>query len=149
MGLLWELIQRHIDNVGYPVSERTIAKKLEVTPNTLKHWRDLKRLPSRENMEAIADLVGVRYAVVLDAALRDTGYHEDIRPASVLHPLRPASQVEAELRVEQAILDDFPDVPGDAAAAKRAEIQARVDALQAQLVASRSATPQQETVAKS
>lgn len=94
--MLWELIQRHIDNVGYPVSERTIAARLGVTPNTLKHWRDLKRLPSRENLEAIANLVGVRYAVVLDAALHDTGYHES---AEVIQLQSPATQ--PELTVEQ------------------------------------------------
>jgi transcriptional regulator with XRE-family HTH domain len=76
MGRLWDLIQKHIDNQPYPVSERTIAQRLKVAPNALVKWRDPKRLPSRENLQAIADLVGVRYSVVLDAALFDTGYHE-------------------------------------------------------------------------
>lgn len=77
MGKLWDLIQRHIDEVPYPPSEREIARRLEVSPTTVANWRNLKSLPSRDNLERIAALVGVRYSVVLDAALRDTGYHED------------------------------------------------------------------------
>lgn len=76
MGLLWDILQRHIDESPYPPSERQIARKLGVSPTTLGNWRDLKRLPSRENLEAIAALAGVRYSVVLEAALHDTGYHE-------------------------------------------------------------------------
>lgn len=76
MGLLWDILQKHMDNAPYHPSERAVARKLGVAPNTLAHWRDLKRLPSRENLQAIADLAGVRYSVVLEAALYDTGYHE-------------------------------------------------------------------------
>jgi transcriptional regulator with XRE-family HTH domain len=150
MGMLWDLIQRHIDNAPYPPSERQIAAKLGVTPNTLKIWRDLKRLPSRENLEAIANLVGVRYAVALDAALRDTGYHEDGRPAvAAVRPLRPISRIEAELQVALADLQEFNElkVSGRSAESKRREIRARVDALEAELVASRIATGESETVA--
>lgn len=149
MGMLWDLIQRHIDNVGYPVSERTIAAKVGVTPTTLKHWRDLKRLPSRDNLEAIATLVGVRYSVVLDAALRDTGYHESSRPVSHLHPPRPVSQVEAELQVALTDLEEWDalKVTGKAAQSKGRELRSRVDALEAELVASRTATGESETVA--
>lgn len=106
MGMLWDLIQRHIDNVGYPVSERTIASKLGVTPNTLKHWRELRRLPSRENLEAIANLVGVRYSVVLEAALHDTGYHE-AQPAS--EPELTLEQVEEK---RQELLSALAELDG-------------------------------------
>ena len=76
MGLLWDLIQKHIDTSPYRPSERRVAEKLGVSPNALRYWRNPKSLPTRENLQAIADLVGVRYSVVLDAALHDTGYHE-------------------------------------------------------------------------
>lgn len=76
MGRLWDIIQRHIDSAPYPPSERQVARRLGVSPTTLANWRDPKNLPSRENLQAIAELVGVRYASVLDAALYDTGYHE-------------------------------------------------------------------------
>lgn len=76
MGRLWGILQRHIDESPYPPSEREVARKLGVSPTTLANWRNPKRLPSRASLQAIADLVGVRYATVLEAALQDTGYHE-------------------------------------------------------------------------
>lgn len=95
MGLLWDILQRHIDESPYPPSERQIARKLGVSPTTLGNWRDLKRLPSRENLEAIAALAGVRYSVVLEAALHDTGYHEEsvgVSPAVDLEELEEQRQ---------------------------------------------------------
>lgn len=93
MGMLWDLIQQHIDKQPYPPSERQVAAKLGVAPNALKYWREPKKLPSRENLQAIANLVGVRYSVVLDAALRDTGYHEESQDAK---PELTVEQVEAQ-----------------------------------------------------
>lgn len=150
MGRLWELIQRHIDNAPYPPSERTLARKLGVSPTTLGNWRDPKKLPSRENLQAIADLVGVRYSVVLDAALMDTGYHE-ASPASVV-PLRPrpVTTIEADLRVAIANLEDWDrqKVPGKGAESHRRELRALVDALEAELAVSRQATGVSDSVAE-
>lgn len=148
MGLLWDLIQKHIDSAPYPPSERAVAAKLGVSPTTLGNWRDLKRLPGRENLQAIADLVGVRYSVVLDAALRDSGYHEASRPTAIRH--RSASTIEAELQVAERDLAKWQDlnVTGDVAERRRADAQARVDALEAELVASRNATTGTESVAE-
>ena len=145
MGLLWDLIQQHIDNAPYPPSERQVAAKLGVSPNALRFWREPKKLPSRENLQAIADLAGVRYSVVLDAALYDTGYHEN---APVV-PLRRRSvtTIKAELRVAEQDLAELPKVAG--AKRKRAELQARVDALKAELNSSRRATTTADSVAKS
>jgi transcriptional regulator with XRE-family HTH domain len=148
MGKLWELLQRHIDGEKYPPSERQVAARLGVSPSTLGGWRDLRRLPSRETLQAIADLVGVRYAVVLDAALRDTGYHE----ATVVVPMRrrSTSTIEAELQVAAQDLEAFDEltVTGSAAESKRDALAARVDALQRELVASRSATVDSDSVAE-
>lgn len=147
MGKLWELLQRHIDGEKYPPSERQVAARLGVAPNTLGKWRNPKALPSRENLQAIADLVGVRYSVVLDAALYDTGYHEG---AQVVHIRRPASTIEAELQVAAEDLAAFQklNVTGEAAKSKRGELQARVDALKAELRSSRAATGESGSVAK-
>lgn len=151
MGMLWDLIQRHIDKQPYPPSERQVAAKLGVAPNALNYWRNPKKLPSRENLQAIADLVGVRYAVVLDAALMDTGYHE-AAPAAVvqLHP-RPVASIEAELRVAMENLEDWDrqKVRGKGAETQRKELRARVDALEAELVMSRQVTGVSDSVAKS
>jgi hypothetical protein len=149
MGMLWDLIQRYIDKQPFPPSERQLAGKLGVVPNALRVWRDPKKLPSRENLEAIADLVGVRYSVVLEAALRDTGYHEDSRPALTLRP-RPAATVEAELRVAQDDLEEWAALNhrGKAAESHCAELQSRVDALKAELIASHRATTDADSVAE-
>ncbi|MFC5268409.1 helix-turn-helix domain-containing protein [Kribbella qitaiheensis] len=142
---MWDLIQTHIDNAPYPPSERQVAAKLGVSPNALRFWREPKKLPSRENLQAIADLVGVRYSVVLDAALFDTGYHEN----AAVTPLRrrPAATVEAELQAAEQDLAELPRVAG--AEGKRAELQAIVDRLKAELSSSRRATPSADSVAKS
>lgn len=148
MGKLWDILQHHIDSQQYGVSERTVAGRLGVSPTTLGNWRDLKRLPSRENLQAIADLAGVRYSVVLEAALYDTGYHE----GATVTPLRrrPVTTIEAELRVAAADLAGVErlNVTGAAAERKHAELKRRVDALEAELVASRSATAESDSVAE-
>lgn len=150
MGMLWDIIQKHIDEAQYPPSERQIARKLGVAPSVLTNWRELKRLPTRENLQAIADLVGVRYSVVLEAALRDTGYHEDSRPVSVLYPPRPVAQVEAELQAARITLQEWDELKQTSAAAesKRRELQARVEALNTELAASRNATTGTDSVAE-
>jgi transcriptional regulator with XRE-family HTH domain len=148
MGMLWDLLQKHIDNAPYPPSERQVARRLGVSPNTLAHWRDLKRLPSRENLQAIADLAGVRYSVVLDAALRDTGYHE----SATVTPLRrrPVTTIEAELEAARETLADWEslDLSGPEADSKRRDLSSKVDALEAELVASRRAIAGADSVAE-
>lgn len=144
MGKLWQLLQSHIDGEKYPPSERQVAAKLGVSPTTLGNWRAPRKLPSRENLQAIADLIGSRYSVVLDAALYDTGYHES---ASVV-PLRrrPVAIVLADLRGAEQDLAELPDVAG--AERKRGELQRRVDALKTELAASRAATGESDSVAE-
>lgn len=145
MGRLWDLLQRHIDAAPYPPSERQVAYRLRVSPTTLANWRDPKKLPSRENLQAIADLVGVRYAVVLDAALYDTGYHE-----SEVVRIRPATTLEGQLDLAERALADFDrlSVAGESAERKRAELQARVDDLKSEVVSSRRVTDQSDSVAE-
>jgi transcriptional regulator with XRE-family HTH domain len=156
MGLLWDILQRHIDTAPYPPSERQVAMRLGVSPTTLANWRDPKKLPSRENLQAIADLAGVRYSVVLDAALHDTGYHEAGGEHATVAPLtrarasrRPVAMVEAELEAAELDLAEFDELEesGDAAKEKRAELQADVERLKTEL--SRHASGESQSVAKS
>lgn len=147
MGRLWDIVQRHIDEAPYPPSERQVAAKLGVSPTTLANWREPRKLPSRENLEAIAALAGVRYSVVLDAALYDTGYHESGQVVTLRH--RPVTTIEGDLQAAEIDLKEFPtNLPGAAAKRKRAELQSRVDALKAELVASRNATGRTDSVAE-
>lgn len=148
MGKLWDLLQSHIDGEKYPPSERQIAAKLGVSPTSMRKYRNPKQLPSRETMEAIANLVGVRYSVVLDAVLYDTGYHE----AGKVVPLRvrPITTVEADLEVAKADLRDWTDqkLTGKNAESHRRELQTLVDELSAELAVSRSVLGDQESVAE-
>lgn len=147
MGLLWDLLQRHIDGAPYPPSERTLARRLGVSHQTLRNWRTPKQLPTRENLEAIANLVGVRYSVVLEAALRDTGYHESTVTAM---DRRPDTTVEAELEAAKVTLAEWEslDLTGPDAESKRRDLAARVDALEAELATSRRAIRRNDSVAK-
>jgi transcriptional regulator with XRE-family HTH domain len=63
---------------------------------------------------------------------------------------RPLSEIEAELRVAMEDLADWDaqEVPGQAAKSHREELRARVDALEAELVASRHATGVPDSVAE-
>lgn len=74
MGRLWDLIEQHRDAQQYPPSYRALARRLDVSPSLFDTWKAPKRLPSRENLEAVARMVGVAYQTVLDAALDDTRY---------------------------------------------------------------------------
>lgn len=147
MGRLWDIVQRHIDASPYPPSERQVAAKLGVSPTTLANWREPKKLPSRENLEAIAALAGVRYSVVLDAALYDTGYHEG---TVVTLRARPVTTIEGELQAAKADRDEWEELghSGKAAEGHRKKLRARVDALEAELVASRRATGDTDSVAE-
>jgi transcriptional regulator with XRE-family HTH domain len=162
MGQLWDILQRHIDAAPYPPSERQVAMRLGVSPTTLANWRDPKKLPSRENLQAIADLAGVRYSVVLDAALHDTGYHEAGGEHAAVAPMtrarasrRPVAVVEAELGAAEAALADWDELEASGAVSaeveeakgKRAELQADVDRLKTEL--SRHANGESQSVAKS
>lgn len=82
MGLLWEIVQAHIDSSPYPPSYRQVARRLGVTPTTLTNWRDPQDLPRQANLRALATLTGTPYDEVLRAALVDTGYFDRAREAS-------------------------------------------------------------------
>lgn len=148
MGKLWDLLQRHIDSAPYSPSERQVAARLGVSPSTLGNWRDPKKLPSRENLQAIANLIGVRYSVVLDAALYDTGYHEGATVVPLRH--RPATTVEADLRAAEQDLAEWDALKQAGAAAERHRdgLVARVDSLKAELQASQNATAGSDSVAE-
>ncbi|MFL6024585.1 MAG: hypothetical protein ACJ72O_14700 [Marmoricola sp.] len=74
MGRLYDLIQAHIDAQPYPTSVRQIAVALEVSPTTVANWRNIKELPRKEHLEAVARVTGVPYADVFYAAAVDSGY---------------------------------------------------------------------------
>lgn len=75
MSVLWDLIQARLDEQDFPPSGRRLAKHLGVSAQTLTNWKgELKQLPERENIEAVATFVGQTYAKVLEMVLVDIGY---------------------------------------------------------------------------
>lgn len=74
MGKFYDLIQQHMDDQPYPVTERQVARRLGVTQTTLSNWREPKRLIAKEHIIAVSRLAGVRYERARDALLEDIGY---------------------------------------------------------------------------
>lgn len=81
MGQLFDIIQKHMDDQPYRVSQRQIAEKLDVSPTTLKNWRRPTKLIDKEHLVSISRLTGVPYLRVLDALLTDIGYIAAESPA--------------------------------------------------------------------
>lgn len=80
MTRLNELLLAHIEAQAYPISERQIAMRIGITQSGLARWRapGMKRLPEAEHLRAAARVLGVPYRVVLEAALYDTGYLQEV-----------------------------------------------------------------------
>ena len=78
-GELMALIQEHLDKYG--VKRAEFARRAGTTPQTVQNWIDRPTtLPRREHLEGVANVIGVPYAVVLAAALKDAGYQDDGLP---------------------------------------------------------------------
>jgi transcriptional regulator with XRE-family HTH domain len=102
MTELMRLIQAHIDRYG--VTRATVARRAGMSPQTVQNWRDeIRALPDAQHLRAIAEVIGVPYTVVLDAALTDCGYRESSTD--------DAPALEAKMRraveVDPAIIDDL------------------------------------------
>lgn len=76
---LWSLIQAHLDEYG--VTDAEFARRMGVSPQTLNSWkkRGVRQLPSRDKLESVAELTRNTYSHVLDAALVDAGYRNELR----------------------------------------------------------------------
>ena len=78
MTELMRLIQAHLDRYG--VSRAEFARRAGTTPQTVNNWRhELKSLPDATHLRGVAEVTGLPYLIVLDAALVDAGY----RPRAV------------------------------------------------------------------
>ncbi|WP_019971609.1 helix-turn-helix transcriptional regulator [Mycobacterium sp. 141] len=74
MRQLIQIVQTHMDDYG--VSEAEVARRIGATPQTVNTWRngEMKQLPRRQYLTALAELTQTAYTTVLIAALHDTGY---------------------------------------------------------------------------
>lgn len=74
MGRLYDIIEAHRDaQAPYRPSVRQVAIQLDVSPTTVANWRNIKRVPEREHLEAVARVTGTPLREVLQAALFDAG----------------------------------------------------------------------------
>ncbi|MFK5691330.1 helix-turn-helix transcriptional regulator [Ornithinimicrobium sp. LYQ92] len=72
---LGQLIQDFLDNQDWDISRAQVAKKLDVSRQTVTNWESgVRELPRPENLRALASLARVPYLTVLNAALTDAGY---------------------------------------------------------------------------
>ena len=77
MTRLWSIVQAHMDEQGYPVSIRAVARKLDMSPTAVSNWRaGITRLPEVDHLRRLSEVTNVPYLRVLDAALEDAGYTE-------------------------------------------------------------------------
>jgi transcriptional regulator with XRE-family HTH domain len=74
MGQLYDILENHMNQSGYRISQRQVAYRLGVSPTTLKNWQSPRELIEKRHLVAIAELTGVPYHRVLDALLNDIGY---------------------------------------------------------------------------
>jgi hypothetical protein len=90
MGELYGIIQRHLDRYG--VREAALARRMDTSSQTINSWktRGVKQLPTRKLLEALARETGTPYAVVLQAALVDTGYAATLTPGTGGEAPRPS-----------------------------------------------------------
>ena len=74
---LVELIDRY--RTAHGVSESEVARRIGMSRENLRKWRinGVSRLPDRENLAAVARVIGKPYREVVSAALFDTGYLTD------------------------------------------------------------------------
>lgn len=92
-GTFADLVEGHKARSG--VSDTELGRRVGVSRQSVHQWRTqrLRSLPSAENICSLAAVIGISYEVLLEAALRDTGY---LGTASVLldeglHPILTAA----------------------------------------------------------
>lgn len=103
VGAFWNVIQIELDQERFHVPDRELARKLNVSPSTIRNWRDgLKRLPSVTNIRAVAEFSGRSYEDVLMIALSETGHARGTRLA---RRTTVADLVERDLSPRRSLKD--------------------------------------------
>jgi transcriptional regulator with XRE-family HTH domain len=77
MSELWQMIETHLDHYG--VTRATFARKCGTVPQTVQNWYNRPTtLPRPEHLRAVAKVIGMPYETVLNAALVDAGYRQEV-----------------------------------------------------------------------
>ena len=102
MTELMRLIQAHRDRYG--VSRAEFARRAGTSPQTVQNWRDeIKAIPDVRHLKGVAEVTGLPYVVVLDAALVDAGYRDTVTDDAATLEARMRRAVDAD----PAVLDDL------------------------------------------
>jgi len=99
------IIQAHLDKYG--VSRAEFARRAGTTPQTVNNWQNgLKSLPDSRHLHGVAEVTGVPYLVVLDAALVDAGYRDSMvdDPTALMAGIRRAAEVDSGVLNEVLVL---------------------------------------------
>lgn len=101
MGVFWEMIQAELDKERFAVSDRQVARALDVSPSTIANWKaGLKALPKESSLRAVAGFVHAPYEDVLIVALSETGHARGTRLAG-RGARRWADELDREIRGER------------------------------------------------
>lgn len=101
MTELMRLIQSHLDRYG--VTRAEFARRAGTSPQTVQNWRDeIKALPDAKHLRGVAEVIGVPYVVVLNAALVDAGYLDSVADDAAALEAR----IRAAVGADPAVLDD-------------------------------------------
>lgn len=77
MNELVRLIQGHLDRYG--VTRAAFARRCGTTPQTMQNWwGPMAALPMAKHLRGVAEVTGIPYLTVLDAALVDVGYRDSM-----------------------------------------------------------------------
>lgn len=108
MSELMRLIQAHLDKYG--VSRAEFARRAGTTPQTVQNWKNRPgTLPKPEHLRGVADVIGVPFQVVLNAALADAGYSRDESEVST-----PRSGLRAAITRSKLKIQDGDERPKEA-----------------------------------
>lgn len=81
---LWVLIQTWLDAQPFTVSQRQLAKKLDVSPGMLTYWKTNQGSPNPESLNAIVEVTAIPKSALIRAMLLDQGYVDDADEADAI-----------------------------------------------------------------
>lgn len=94
-----QLIQAHLDKYG--VTRAEFARRAGTTPQTVQNWKSRPgTLPKPEHLRGVADVIGVPFETVLNAALRDAGYSRNEAEAPTPRSGLRAAVTRSKLKIQ-------------------------------------------------
>ncbi len=77
-GHLWAVVDEWLKSTWHPPSQNQLAARLEISPSSLSDIKYGRVMPKPPVLRALAAELGVPYQRVLDAAMKDKRFLEDV-----------------------------------------------------------------------